>query len=256
MKKKIIAFSIVGVLVAALIVAGVWQWDNIVSLVNSVRYSETQISKKLEHNNEKLQKMVDNTEYINIRGGLTPEEEHALASGEITVEDAVNLVRGSTSLEQIRENAAGGSPPDDSSSQTEAPSSSNEKGGGESKEQGGTKTEETDTMTDEVSAIVAELYVVKSEFLAKLNSTGMQAYDEYVARGSDSSQLNAIIESYMPAAGKLETECDQKVASLLTRLEAALKKGGGDLSLVNEIRQYYYNEKSLTKSYYLNKYMN
>lgn len=256
MKKKIIIFSIVGVLIVSLVALAVWQRDNIVSIINSVRYSEAQLSKKIEHNNEKLQEIVDNTEYINIRGGLTPEEEQALSSGEITVEDAINLVRGSTSLEQIRANTAEDASAETSTAKTDAQTSLDEKSAENSNNQSGEQKNETDVMTDEVSAIVAELYVVKSDFVSRLNNMGSQAYSEYVASGSDRSQLNSIIEKYISAAGSLESECDQKVASLLTRLEAALKKGGGDLSLVSEIRQYYYNEKALTKSYYLNKCMN
>lgn len=255
MKKiKIIILSLLGILLVAAAVIGIWQRDNIVSFVNSVRYSETELTAKLEDNSKKLQEIVDKTEYIDIRGGLTEEEEKALHNNEITADDAVKLIRGQSTLEQIKS----GEMDNKTAETTTGTSEQTPNDGNNTANPDNSNTQspsKEDTMKDNVSDIVAQLYVVKSDFVNRLNGIGAQAYETYKANGSDKASLTSIAESYAPAVGALETECDNKVNVLLSQLESELKKGGGDLALVNQIRQYYYNEKSLTKSYYINKYM-
>ena len=252
----LIVFLIAVIAIAAV---GIWQRDNIVSFVNSLRYSETEISDKRVSNEQKMQEITETTDYIDVRGGLTSEEEQALASGEITSDDAIKLVRGQTTLEELRTMKA---TPDtqDTAAQTQSPSAS-EKLPGQDNAQPPKASEESrkptkqEIMTEKVSNIVAELYVVKSDFISQLHAAGMRAHDQFVAQGKNYKELPSLIEIYIPVAGDLEKNCDTKVNELLKQLEEALTEGGGDLSLVNEIRQYYYEEKSLTKTYYLNKYM-
>ena len=252
----LIVFLIAVIAIAAV---GIWQRDNIVSFVNSLRYSETEISDKRVSNEQKMQEITETTDYIDVRGGLTSEEEQALASGEITSDDAIKLVRGQTTLEELRAMKA---TPDtqDTAAQTQSPSAS-EKLPGQDNAQPPKASEESrkptkqEIMTEKVSNIVAELYVVKSDFISQLHAAGMRAHDQFVAQGKNYKELPSLIEIYIPVAGDLEKNCDTKVNELLKQLEEALTEGGGDLSLVNEIRQYYYEEKSLTKTYYLNKYM-
>lgn len=259
MRKKIILI-ILALLIVFLAVLGVWQRNNIKAFINSLRYSENEISEKLENNNQKLKKIVDETEYINIRGALTEEEEKALASGEITSEDAMRLVKGDVTLEELRSSESASAPaeaqntvpPENSVSGApeKAPDALPQQSDGDAQPKPKTDAE---IMQEEVSQIVAEMYVLKSDFVNQLEALSNQAISDYEEGGENKSQVNAIVESYLPAAGSLETACDQKMNALLARLEESLKKGGGDLGLVNEVRQFYYNEKSLKKSYYLNK---
>lgn len=249
-KVKIIVLSVLGVLIAAVLAVGIWQKDNVISFVNSLRYSDTEIADKLDDNGKKLQKIVDETEYIDIRGGLTEEEENALKNNEITQDDAIKLVRGETTLEQIK-SGENSETVDDVKTEASAPvqNPNNEVGKSD-----GTPSKE-EIMKDNVSNIIAQLYVVKSDFINKLHEVGSKAYETYKANGSDKSTLTSIADSYAGEIGGLESECDAKVDELLVQLKTELEKGGGDLSLISQVKDYYYKEKSLTKSYYINKYM-
>lgn len=251
-KVILILFIVLIVVIAAL---GIWQRENINSFINSVRYSKDEISGKIDDNNKKMNTIVETTEYIDVRsGGLTAEEEKALADGEISQEDAIKIIRGQTSLEEIRAKKAEASAVQQAE-QTEKPKPV-EKEEQVSSQPSGAQTQKEPTkeevMTDEVSNIVAELYVVKANFLSQLESTGQQMYNEYIATHYDRTKITSIVDNYLPVVASLESECDTTINGLLSQLETSLKKGGGDLGLVNEIRQYYYKEKSLKKSYYLN----
>lgn len=253
MKKfKIALLVFLCVLIVAAVALGIWQRENILSFVNSLRYSETQITAKLDDNNKKMEKLVEDTDYIEIRGGLTEEEEKALRNNEISPEEAVKLVRGQTTLEEIKTSQTQAQPTDGQTSPPvqQSPPAEDQKTAEPEKE-----PSKEEVMKDNVSDIIAQLYVVKSDFVNRLNGIGAQAYEIYKANGSDKSSLTSIAEGFAPEIGALESECDGKVDDLLAQLKTELEKGGGDLSLVTEVKKYYYNEKSLTKSYYLNKYM-
>ena len=89
-------------------------------------------------------------------------------------------------------------------------------------------------------------------FISQLENTGQQMYNEYIATHYDPTKIMSIVDKYLPVVSQLEAECDATINNLLSELKTALENGGGDLSLINEIRQYYYKEKSLKKSYYMN----
>lgn len=231
-------------------------WDNIVSLVNSQRYSTDELETQLDDNKKKMETIAVESPHINIRGDLTEEESTALKEGKITKDDAVGIVKGDTTLEEVLaskdgqasqgENKPSGSqtegdkPPESKPAENESPKPENEPPAEEAPK-------------DRVSEIVAELYVVQADFIARLEAVGDAAYADYKAIHYDRSQITAIVDSYTGTVANLEAECDATVRALLSELETELNKVGGDLSLVSEIRQFYYKEKSLKKSYYLNK---
>lgn len=257
MKKRRIVLIVLAVVLILLAAVGIWQRENIKAFVDSLRYSEDQIEQKLDDNTQKMQEIVDKTDYIQIRGALTPEEEKALASGEITSNEAMQIVKGDTTLESLRELKD-----KDSSRTANTPDVKDNASDGKNNQTSPPPTEPVqpakqptaaDIMQEEVSSIVAQLYVEKSNFIGQLETLANQAVASYEASGGGKEKATEIMNSYLPTAASLESSADQKVNALLSQLEASLKKGGGDLSLVNEVRQCYYEEKSLKKSYYLSK---
>ena len=257
MKKRRIVLIVLAVVLILLAAVGIWQRENIKAFVDSLRYSQDQIERKLDDNTQKMQEIVDKTDYIQIRGALTPEEEKALASGEITSNEAMQIVKGDTTLESLRDLK------DKDSSQTaNTPDVKDNSSDGKNNQTSLPPTEPVqpakqptaaDIMQEEVSSIVAQLYVEKSNFVGQLEALANQAVASYEALGGGKEKATEIMNSYLPTVASLESSADQKVNALLSQLEASLKKGGGDLSLVNEVRQCYYEEKSLKKSYYLSK---
>lgn len=253
---KIILVIILAIILSVLIALGIrfrntagvlFNWDNIVSFVNSVRYNNEDLENKLNDNQTKMEKLAEESPHINIRGDLTEDEKTALNEGKITKDDAVQIIKGDSTLEEIlvtKENTA-----------------SADKGAEPSKEQ--TPPSEESPLPqepeaerppkDRVSEIVAELYVIQADFIARLEGVGDSAYADYKAIHYDRSQVAAIVDSYMGTVTALEAECDNTIKALLDELTAELQKVGGDMNLVKEIRNFYYSEKSLKKSYYLNK---
>lgn len=323
--KKIILFSVLGILIAGIVticicfddtVKLVFNWDNITSFINSQRYSREEIEGQMQENKKQMEKIAEEDPNINIRGDLTEEETKALNEGRITKEDAVALVMGTKTLEEIltpsedspdntpeedprtQEDAGAEDNPDNSTGngsdsptdnqtdtgprdnsdnqtdtrprdnpddKTETKPQNNTTGKTDSsgnttgskhpskKEDAGTKPPQEEEKTDRPSEIIAELYVIQADFIARLEAMGDRAYEQYKDLHYDRSKITSIIEGFTGEVTALETECDNKVKALLTELEAELKKVGGDTAVVSEIRKYYYTEKSLKKTYYLNK---
>ena len=270
--------------------------ENIDAYVNSKKYTTEEIKGQMEENKIKMEKIAEESPLIQIRGELTEEEVEALKNGEITQEEAKSLVKGELTLEEIRENKAAGETQQDSEPTKEETSNkkteTEEKKPASSKESSKTSTDKkaSDTSSskstsgdkaskpsadnkdttsgkpsssskpaepeDKVSEIVSELYVIQADFMNRLEAVGNQAYADYKATSYDRSQVMPIVDSYTATVGAMEAECDGKVNGLLKELDAELKKNGEDRSMVKEIRNYYYKEKSLKKSYYLDQLNN
>ncbi len=251
-KIKIILIVILAVILAVLIAIGirfrntagvVFDWDNIVSFVNSVRYDNEDLEAKLNDNQTKMEKLAEESPHINIRGDLTEEEKTALNEGKITKDDAVEIIKGDSTLEEIlvtKENTEGTDIPKEPTPEEAPPPDEPE-------------PEAESVPKDRVSEIVAELYVIQADFLSRLEGVGDSAYADYKAANYDRTQVASIVDSYMGTVTAMEAECDNTIKALLDELSLELQKVGGDQNLVKEIRNFYYNEKSLKKSYYLNK---
>ncbi len=269
-KKKVIKIALLSLLAAIVIAFAalcikykgianlVFNWDNIVSFVNSQRYSSKQLEDKMASNKAKMDKIANDDPNINIRGDLTDEEAKALSEGKITKEEAVSIVKGDTTLEEILASKENSTPKDEKDPQeSEANTGKEDKKPNESET---TKPKEDNPSKDEapkdrVSEIIAELYVIQADFISQLEAIGDSAYAEYKSKAInyDRSKIPEIVNRYTDTVSAMERQCDEKVAALLKELEAELIKVNGDLSTVKEIKKYYYNEKSLKKSYYLNK---
>lgn len=267
MKKKVIKITLLSLLVAMFIafvalcvkyngIANlVFNWDNVVSFVNSQRYSTKQLEDKMASNKEKMDKIAEDDPNINIRGDLTEEEAKALSEGKITKEEAVSIVKGDTTLEETLASKENNAQKEEKDPQKPDKDIGNEDKPKEPdaenpKEDNPPKEEEP---KDRVSEIIAEFYVIQADFIAQLEAVGDKAYADYKAIRYKRDQIPAIIDNYTGTVSAMERQCDEKVATLLKELETELIKVNSDLGIVKEIKKYYYNEKSLKKSYYLNK---
>lgn len=257
-KKKIIKTTIISVLVLILALAVflgirykntlslVLDWDNIVALVNSKRYTTQQIEQKMEENKKEMETLAKEDPNINIRGDLTEEEAQALKEGLITYEEAISIVKGDITLEEIlasKENKDDSKKEQEEENQEEQPSEQEQEA----------PNPAPAPAPDRVSEIIAEFYVVQADFISRLEGIGDKAYEDYKAQHYDRTKVMDIVDSYMGEVGALEAECDAKVRALLNELQTELTAKGGDLETIKKIRKYYYDEKALKKTYYLNR---
>ena len=85
------------------ILLSVWvvcdNWNTIIAVVDSFRYTQEELATKMEENKAELQKYLDDNEAIVVRD-LTEEEQAALNEGKITEDQAVLILTGQSTLEE------------------------------------------------------------------------------------------------------------------------------------------------------------
>ena len=210
---------------------------------------------------------------------LTEDETEKLNSGEISQEEAVNLILGLDTVETSN----GG---EDNTTSSEGTSTSNnnaEKNGtdggnsstnadngnkntGNNKNNGISSNKNTDNTNtnvnqeknEEIARLIGEMYVLKAKFssdLKEIEDWVNAKYREYTKEyGEGNIPYNVKAKVGKAAYNKaldLETTCDGKVEQILSQITVLLKETGQNTGVVNEIRAAYENEKMLAKSYYM-----
>jgi len=224
--KKIRKRTLVILIVLAALIGGVcaltyWQWNNIMALKYAT-YTEEEQAQLTKENEEVLKKISEQLQIEDI-SALSDEAVEMFNKGELTEQEAVEIITGKTTLEQIKI----------------------EKEENKGNTQGNEEPKEAN-----VSNLVAKLYVLRSSFVGRLNSLLSQAKAEYANGGNK----GAILAKYAGIAGGLEASCDAQVESLLSQIKAELERTGGDTSIVGKIRSAYRSEKSAKKAAILSQY--
>ncbi len=211
-------------------------WNTLEALVDSFRYSQDEVVKKLNENKKQLQQYIDENENITVRD-LTEEEAELLNKGEITEEEVVDILTGKNPEVQP--------PADDPVAEPKEPEVS----------------ENTADMI--VSEAIAKLYIQKSKYLGKLDAIEASVRREYVniVKSNNLSEEEKraakyqFINSNMAKVAAWENECDSVVYGILDEIKTALKGSNQDESIVKKLEQAYLDEKRLKKSYFINRYM-
>lgn len=108
-----------------------------------------------------------------------------------------------------------------------------------------------------VEDVISEIYLLRAEFLNKIDLMIADGTAEVEATPKEKRTLTFKIElmnRYMDRGNALEKECDARMELLLAELETALRQSGGDLSLIDEVRALYAQEKKLYKAELYQKY--
>lgn len=271
--KKLKIFLIV-LSVIAILITGVtiWQWNNIVAVYYFIKYSEEDLTRLNEENKRILNETIGE---LNIEAPreLSDEEIEALESGAITKEDAIDISLGIATLEEKlglptpEQNAEDNS--ESTQSNTADTSRENAKntdnGNSEVSISGGNSTSnkqmpqsQPQKETSKMSELVAELYVLKSTYIARLDgleAKGKSEYSQTPEGNRTTAWKNSMIAKYSGEISAWESECDAKVEGIISQIKEELKKTGGDTSVIKKIRTTYENEKQIKKAQYMNKYM-
>ena len=98
---------ILKVLLCVLLCAGLilgWflykNWNTILGVADGILYSQEDVEQRLDENQKDLQKFLGENEKVVVRD-LTEEEKKAIADGSITEDDAIKLMTGQATLEEI-----------------------------------------------------------------------------------------------------------------------------------------------------------
>ena len=242
MKKRHIFLIILALIV---VVVGVFAYinrGNIAAVIHGLTTSTEDLNQKRQESNKKAAEAVKQYGVESIRP-LTEEESEKLSKGELTEEEAINLILGKTeeTTEQAGENT-----PDKDVSSSGKPDAQQQKQDDKIKE-----------ANAEIAQLVGKMYVLKSQFTNEILEVKKWVVKEYQKlkpeeKKSDSIKMK-IGRVALDDVAVLEKECDAQVEEILSKITELLTESGQSTDLVKQIRNAYEEEKQLTKSYYISK---
>ena len=229
-KRKYIGLWILLILVIALGGLAYWQRENIRIAMQGIKFTPEELEQQLTDNQERMQEVVESNTDITVRD-LTEEEKAALKAGAQSREEIIERLTKPQTPQQTQ------------AEQTKKPTS-----------QELAEAAAREKYQKDLSALIAEVYVMQAEYNAAIEGMMEQAKQEYSAKSKSESSKSALLKwarGYISRATSLEKECDAKMDDITEKILVLLKENDGDLSLADEVVYAYANEKSLKKSWYL-----
>lgn len=227
------------VLGGVLICAGglaAWQWNNISAALNFLRFSQEELEEKLTENDQAIKDAMEEIPNVTIRD-VTQQEKDALKQGTLTQEELVqNLIQNDPKTEAEKP------PPADSSKPDSTPPPQPQ----ESKEQSGYEKR--------LNELIAKVYVLREEFLIKLDNLQAAATADYKAVPADQRTTKGIaglVSGYLAKGLDMEKECDAQIEQIVIEMEQLLQENGGDVNIAQTVYDTYVEEKSLKKAWYM-----
>lgn len=260
-QKKIVC----GILLALVIGVGAlatWQWNNINAALSFLRFSQEELEEKLTDNDQVIKDAVDANPSVNVRVEVTEEERAALRDGTMTQEELVQSL-----LQKPESKPEQSSKPQTKPEQTSKPETTPQTKPEQKPADGSTTTQpepavsaqpesepEISEHEQKVNALIAEVLVLREEFLIKLENLKAAAIADYSAIPADqrsASALMSLASGYLAKGVDLEKQCDARIQTIVLELEEVLKESNGDLSIAQTVYDTYVQEKSLKKAWYM-----
>lgn len=222
---KKIVLIVLCVILALLAAFSVWQWNNIKAVYYYMRAETSEdLAKEIERNKKEREEVV--SEYIDGRvRDFTVEEEEKIMSGELSVEEATEIIK---------------------------------KDFIESKTQQSTEPSKKNDANAKIDEFIADniikLYSYKAYYLGQLGQIEKSAIADYTALPQSERGLvgkQSIVDKYIGTANALLTECDEKVHKIMDTLSKKLDENNMDKSIIDKIDSSYEEEKALKKAYYM-----
>lgn len=237
-KKHKTTRTVLLIVLAVLVLAvGLLAWrfrKEIQAFAISRQYSTAELEGQLADNDQTIRDAVEASSDVTVRAP-TEEEREALRDGSLSQEELIGRLTG--------ESAAGSS---DSAPETAAPEE-------QPAEQAPAEPPE---YQKQLSALIAQVYVLREEYLAALENMETSAKADYRAL-SDSQRtagrLASLVSDYIGRATRLEKECDGKMDAIIAQMETLIQANNGDMSLTDTVFNTYVNEKSLKKAWYMSR---
>ena len=256
-----IVFLCILLLLLAVLGGVVWRYRaGLAILIDNFGKSSEQVSAEREDYEKKTQALLDKLSGGGITLAALSEADRArLKNGEITPAEAVAIIMGLAGSTAAESTAAPTEPPSPGvttvPAETTAPTPV-----GPAKSDATTEVTVTAPATStarSVEDVISEIYLLRAEFLNKIDLMIADGTAEVEATPKEKRTLTFKIElmnRYMDRGNALEKECDARMELLLSELETALRQSGGDLSLIDEVRALYAQEKKLYKAELYQKY--
>ena len=275
-----IVFLCILLLLLAVLGGVVWRYRaGLAILIDNFGKSSEQVSAEREDYEKKTQALLDKLSGGGITLAALSEADRArLKNGEITPAEAVAIIMGLAGSTAAESTAAPTEPP--APGVTTVPAETTAPAGttvpaettapaattapvtpvGPATSDATTEVTVTAPATSaarSVEDVISEIYLLRAEFLNKIDLMIADGTAEVEATPKEKRTLTFKIElmnRYMDRGNALEKECDARMELLLSELETALRQSGGDLSLIDEVRALYAQEKKLYKAELYQKY--
>lgn len=221
-----IALGIVGALAVTGAGVAAWQWNNISALCYGMTMDRTAIEEKLAENEQTLASAME--EYSVSSYTFSEEELRQLSDGTLSVEEAAKKL--------LDESVPGAEAPEGSSGQQQ--------------------TAEKSDVEAQIQEQIAQMYVLRSTYVSKLEAIAQAAIDEYTQGEHTEENKADVVYKRLEELTALEKECDAQVAQVVEQLRSLLKQAGKDDSLAQQVEKTYQEEKSLKKAAYLEEFRN
>lgn len=263
-----IVFLCILLLLLAVLGGVVWRYRaGLAILIDNFGKSSEQVSAEREDYEKKTQALLDKLSGGGITLAALSEADRArLKNGEITPAEAVAIIMGLAGSTAAESTAAPTEPsaPDATTvpAETTSPAATTAPVTPVGPATSDATTEVTVTApatstARSVEDVISEIYLLRAEFLNKIDLMIADGTAEVEATPKEKRTLTFKIElmnRYMDRGNALEKECDARMELLLSELETALRQSGGDLSLIDEVRALYAQEKKLYKAELYQKY--
>jgi hypothetical protein len=248
-KRLRITLFALGAIMLATLAALALQLSNIQAFLAVRQHTAVEIEQMLEDNEARADKVLQKLPSVSVRP-LTEDEKSKLRSGELTGDEVVGLiVQPQTSEPTNNPSYTDSTEPAQTQPNPAAPVAST------TPEQ--IEISEAEASQARMGELIAKVYVLRESMTSQLDGILGSVKSEIASfpkkERTDAKKAEIAMRA-LSEASSLEHACDAQMNEILEELEALLKETVGDLSVTDEIRQIYANEKSLRKSYYLSLY--
>ncbi len=240
-KKKIFLWILIVLIVALL--AAAWAYRDLINVVfTGITETPEQIAQKKEELDNKQKEALKQAGVENVRP-LDEYEKEELDKGNITRDEAIDIITGKTTIDEIKQNKES-----NTSSQTQKP---------EEKNEAQAPKPADNSVNEKIAKMIGEIYVLEANFTSQIKSLEGWAVSEYnqTPKEEKAAKKKELAAIGFPKLSALEKECDAKVNAILSELQTVLKESGQSTELVNQIRDAYDEKKIATKSHYISEYM-
>lgn len=113
------------------------------------------------------------------------------------------------------------------------------------------------TVSPAVQQIIADIYLLRAEYINKLDLLIAEGLKEVNAIPKEKRTLTVkldLMDRYLARGEAMEAECDARLDALLAKMTEQLRADGGDTSLADEARALYVQEKKLYRDALYRKY--
>ena len=256
----LVVFLCILLLLLAVLGGVAWRYRaGLAILIDNFGKSSEQVSVERENHERKTQELLDKLSGGGISlSALSEADRLRLKNGEITPAEAVAIIMGLAETTASAAASTDAPPASDVTVGPAVPDAPATSAATEPAAPAGTTAPAATTVSPAVQAIIADIYLLRAEFINKLDDLIEEGKAEVYAIPKEKRTASvklAFMNRYLDRGEALEAECDARLEALLADMAAQLKADGGDLSLVDDARALYVQEKKVRKAELYRKYV-